>query len=294
MTLRPALLGAATLALLGSAAFAGPINLIANGGFETLGATAPSGVNAGRSFEIGNRHIYGQAVTGWTVTDSASARPPAGFGAFNLLMQGTSGRDATNDALTRYTASEQQRLHANYTDAGRVNGGNFIAIDADTQANGPLFQTISGLTAGRSYQLTFEWAVGQFNNRTVFPAPNNWIEAGIDVSFGPSGFTGYGAPFGGGSAAASGQFCETPTLRQFGINPILGSASFSGWASFTCNFTAAAATQVLSFLAVGAPNGLPPVALLDGVSLVEVPAPAALGVFGLALAGLLVARRRRA
>jgi hypothetical protein len=60
-------------------------------------------------------------------------------------------------------------------------------------------------------------------------------------------------------------------------------------------FTATAATDVLSFLSTGTPSGVPPFALLDGVSMVAVPEPsgAALMIVGvLALAGLRIARRR--
>jgi hypothetical protein len=39
-------------------------------------------------------------------------------------------------------------------------------------------------------------------------------------------------------------------------------------------FTASSTSQILSFLAVGTPTGLPPVSLLDGVSLVDSTVPA--------------------
>jgi hypothetical protein len=290
--MRSKIFAAAVTALALSAGTAPAANLVVNGGFELLSG-GPSGADAGRSFELGNRHIYGQALTGWTTTDSATSRPPApGVGLFNVLFQGTSGRAATDDALTRYTSFEPQRLNAQVNDGGRVNGGNFVGIDADTFANGPLFQTISGLIVGATYRVSFEWASAQYSNRDVFPVPDNWVESGIQVSFGPSGFNGDGAPFNGGSAGGANQ-CDTPVLRQFGTNGVNGSASFSGWQQFSCTFTASAAVQVLSFLAVGAPNGQPPVALLDGVSLTQVPVPAALALFGAGLLGLTMVRRRR-
>ena len=56
-------------------------------------------------------------------------------------------------------------------------------------------------------------------------------------------------------------------------------------------FTADAVNPVLSFLSVGAPDGLPPFAVLDGVSLEAVPEPSA-ALLG-ALGALALLRRRR-
>ena len=62
----------------------------------------------------------------------------------------------------------------------------------------------------------------------------------------------------------------------------------------THKFTAKSTSQLLSFLSIGTPLGLPPAALLDGVSLTTVPEPATwammiMGFFGLGA----VLRRRR-
>ena len=55
-------------------------------------------------------------------------------------------------------------------------------------------------------------------------------------------------------------------------------------------FTADAVNPVLTFLSVGTPDGLPPFALLDGVSLKAVPEPSA-ALLG-ALGALALLRRR--
>jgi hypothetical protein len=68
---------------------------------------------------------------------------------------------------------------------------------------------------------------------------------------------------------------------------------FTGWMTQTFSFTASSSSEVLSFLAEGTSSGLPPVSLLDGVSLTA-PEPASWTMLILGLVGLgVVVRKRR-
>ena len=72
------------------------------------------------------------------------------------------------------------------------------------------------------------------------------------------------------------------------------SGGFSGWFAQSFTFTAAGTSQVLAFLSVGTPAGGPPLALLDGVSLVAAPEPSTWAILVAGMAGVtFLARRRR-
>jgi hypothetical protein len=144
------------------------------------------------------------------------------------------------------------------------NGGNFVAADGDYNP-GPISQTINGLTAGNSYNVDFSWAGAQAYT-IVGPTTEQW-----KVSFG-----------------AQTQF--TPVVNNV-------SEGFTGWMNETMTFTASAPSDVLTFLAVGTPSGAPPFALLDGVSVNDVPEPSAgllLGGVGTVIAVGRLGRRARA
>jgi hypothetical protein len=142
-------------------------------------------------------------------------------------------------------------------------GGNAITQDAGNEL-GSLQQSISGLKVGDHYQLTFYQATMQ----AVDAQANASFTADWQVSLGsstqssPSAFNAYKA--------------------------------YTPWQLVTLNFTANAATEMLSFLAYSPNNGEPPFMLLDGVSLIDINEPVSLGVMVLGLAALLTARSRRA
>ena len=140
-------------------------------------------------------------------------------------------------------------------------GGKFVEADGDPTYRGAITQTINGLTPGQRYTLTFDQAAGQ---QTGFKGPTTerW-----QVSFG-----------------SDTQFSSQFSLLERGVG---------AWQQQTMIFKASTASQVLSFLASGTPNGAPPISFLDGVSLTEtVPEPVTLSLLGVGLAGTLAFRHR--
>lgn len=152
---------------------------------------------------------------------------------------------------------------ANGLPAASPDGGNYVAADGAFQV-GAISQTINGLTAGDDYLLGFWWAGSQQYTFTG-PTTEQW-----QVSLG----------------------------AQTQSTAIVNNAShgFTGWMYQTFNFTADSSSDVLSFLAVGTPDGsVPPFVLLDGVTMDSTPEPGTLGLlFTGALAGAFGVRRWRA
>lgn len=144
-------------------------------------------------------------------------------------------------------------------------GGVVIAADGDPDWAGSISQSLSGLTVGNDYTLTFNWAGAQqqgFSGNTT----ERW-----EVSF--------------GSETQSTATINTP------------SQTFVGWQTASMTFTPTSATQTLKFLAKGTPSGQPPWLLLNNVSMSSVSAVPEAGTVALLLVpGLIGAaylRRRR-
>jgi len=142
-------------------------------------------------------------------------------------------------------------------------GGNYLAADGAYQTQA-VQQTISGLVVGQKYDLTFYWAGAQQSGYDGLNS-EQWI-----VSLG-------------------NQTIKTALVQN-------SSHGFTGWMEEKFTYTATSTTEVLSFLAHGVPNGVPPFSLLDGVSLkAQVPEPSTIALFfaGLAVVGGAARMRRR-
>jgi hypothetical protein len=238
MTFSKTLAVLAAFAAFTCTASAAPVNLVVNGGFETLTN------GAGQIDAITS--ATGWTSTGYTFVFAAGTAATTGakgvYGNVKLWGPGTGAANGLSNSPL---------------------GGNFLAADGAYQTQA-IQQTISGLVVGQKYDLNFYWAGAQQSGYNGLNA-EQWI-----VSLG-------------------NQTIKTALVQN-------SSHGFTGWMQETFTYTATSTTEVLSFLANGVPNGVPPFSLLDGVSLkAQVPEPSTIALFiaGLALVGGAARSRRR-
>jgi hypothetical protein len=94
---------------------------------------------------------------------------------------------------------------------------------------------LSELVQGQSYDVTFYQAAGQQVGYTGATTDRFQVSLGTNSQLSP-------------------------------LISLASQANVTGWEKQTLSFTANSPSEVLSFLAVGAPSGLPPFALLAGVT----------------------------
>jgi hypothetical protein len=187
----------------------------------------------GTGYESGGSPV--DTVTDWTTSGYNFIFAPA--------TGTTSGTSADNAGATGSAGALKLWGPGDGSSNGLTNspnGGNFIGADGAYEV-APISQTIVGLIPGQTAVLTFYWAGAQ-----------------------QSGFTG--ATTDQWEVSLGSQTLYTPVVD-------LASEGFSGWMTETMVFTPTASSETLSFTAIGTPSGVPPFALLDGVSL-TVPEPA--------------------
>jgi hypothetical protein len=221
-------------------------SFVTNGGFET---------NTG-SGELG----YNTVASSWSTTG------------YNFIFQSgtadTTGSFGLDGTLTLWGPNNGSN---NGLPASSPDGGYFIGMDGDFGSdlgNGlrtaPVTQTLTGLTPGNSYVVSFWWAAAQ---QEAFSGDT---QQSLQVGFG-----------------SSTQSTATIDLPSHG---------FSGWMQQTFTFTADGTSDLLSFLAVGSP-ALPPFLLLDGVTVDNPPTPEPASVYqmvgGLTLLGIVMGVRSR-
>lgn len=141
-------------------------------------------------------------------------------------------------------------------------GGNFVQADAGSIYSTAITQMISGLVIRTQYNLSFYQAAGQMMGNNGVTTELWRVKLGTDLAK------------------------DSPLMT-------VPSHQFQPWQKVTMSFTATKVSELLSFLAVGTPNNMPPTIFLDGV-VIETPEPAALSVMSVGILGLGAIRRRRA
>jgi hypothetical protein len=236
-------------------AFSAQVNLVANGEFSLFTSGGPNAlINCGG---------LGCAVLqNWTNTRAFTAV----YGPNAAELIGAIGASSPtfiwgpkNGAPNNFTDQSPNQMNNSVA--------NFLSSDSDPNISGTLTQTINGLVPGDQYVLSYFWAAGQYTDVT-------------------------GPTFSGWTVTLGSQRLVDGTIGS-GLFASIPSQGFSGWNPESVTFTYNGSGNILSFLAVGSPTGLPPVALLDSVSLVAAPEPASPSLLGLGLLGLVLVGLRR-
>jgi len=276
----------------------GPAHMAKTDGFRFCGTATlgvmlalggSTGVRAGSLVANGNFTISSggpltaQQVVGTTpLADWFTPTNPSSSFTFLFLNSTAAGSGPLNSGVPLYGPASQYAL---------PDSSNFVGMDGTAQV-GPLSQTIGGLVSGDQYAVSFKWAGAQqmgFDGGvscagTSNPTATNCTTDQWDVFLGTV------------PSIVNNQPATYTTGQELSTNVItVPNNGFVTWMSQTLTFTASAASETLSFVAQGSPNGAPPFALLADVSMTQVPEPATVailltGIAGLGLAGL---RRRK-
>lgn len=225
----------------------------------------------------------------------SSVNPVGWTGGTNLIFIDTPGTSASSPT----TACGTTYLSTYGCPSTLAIPGGYNEVEAD---GNPGFEegfnfAISGLTSGQTYTLTFYQAASQQRGFTG-DTTEQWI-----VSLGTGGFTtclGCG-PFDPTFGSNQSTYSNTDPSASIAATPKMSTPSggMTDWNFVSVNLTADASDQFLSFLAWGNDGttaNLPPIVFLTGVNSepgLNVPEPATLSLFGVALLGFGATRLRR-
>jgi hypothetical protein len=256
-------------------------NIALNGTFSLTSGTFGT---AGGGLDTQNDYTGGGSLTDWTISDVNGSK-----GLAFLYIDGDQGSTTTSGEgvnvsgrFGNFSLYDAGNIAGSNPSGGVIpntspGGGNFIVADGSSSYNVAIYQSLSDLVAGSTYAVSFWYAAGQQYNRTG-NTTEGWqvsLENAAQIT----------------EVAANGTTIQdTPTQADIaGTNtPGLISGGFQAWSYETFYFTAAQATQVLTFLSMGTPTGQPPAVLLSDVSLIVVtPEPISMAITGIGMTSLL-------
>lgn len=164
---------------------------------------------------------------------------------------------------------------------GTTNGF-YVVADGDPAFAETITQTITGLTPGQLYAVSFYQAAAQQTGFTGGTTEQWAVNLG-DTVLTTSNYT------------TAGQLSALMSPIQLGGPGLAGgtATAVSPWQQQSLTFTPTSAISTLSFLAVGLPSGMPPFSLLTGVSVEAVPAPEPFTVIGTLVGGTAAFRLRK-
>ena len=130
---------------------------------------------------------------------------------------------------------------------GTIPDGTYAFAANPGHASATISQTISGLSVGHQYTLSFKYA-GVQGTDALGPTTLGWhVTLGGDVDQNTGG-------------SSSGDLANA-------------SEGFTGWHTFSYDFYASTGSETLTFLANGGSADMIPFAMLDGVSLLDITTP---------------------
>jgi hypothetical protein len=245
-------------------------NLVQNGGFVPTDQSIVSAYLRDGSVLL-NGVVPSISVPGWSSSG------------YNFLY--SDGVSASTTGLLTFNSASNQVVNS------ADSSGWFVGADA-AFGQGPISQTLNGLTVGQEYNLTFWQSAGQqksYGGDTT----EQWV-VNIGGTFNGSGYI---APNTNVFTGGTTQFSDLMRLDS-GANvgsqtTASGPVKTNGWQKQTIRFTATAAMETLNFLAEGTPEGQPPFALLSGVTVEAVSVPEPLTIIGTAIGGTVAFRLKK-
>jgi hypothetical protein len=287
--LRSAIAGISATAIATLAASAQAVNLVQNGDFSQNNLT-PLVPLVGVS-GTGNSGLTTNSTataTGWNLgTSNGSSKLTW------LVSMGNAYQDNLNIKGGGRTGDPSQRMYGTGAITNPVVGSNFgttngfyIVADGDPTYAATITQTITGLIQGNQYEVSFYQAAGQQTN-FIGNTTEQWAVNLGSTLLSTSNYT------------TTGQLSDLMSPVQpggIGLNDLTAAGTataVSAWQRQTRTFTASAATNTLSFLAVGAPSGKPPFSLLTGISVDAVAVPEPFTIIGTIVGGTAAFRLRK-